>query len=106
MGRTNGSAVYWNPEGYRAVKHVLVKFDDEQSALYSQLQSTLSSLNAEKDAILNPAETEEGEEICKIDYQLVTPGLAKAFKAAGIWEEQRHGIYLSDHYPVWAIYED
>ncbi len=50
--------------------------------------------------------TEEGEEICKIDYQLVTPGLAKAFKESGIWDEERHGIYLSDHYPVWAVYED
>ena len=44
--------IAWNPEGYRAVKHVLIKFNDEQSALYSDLQSQLDSLNAEKDAIV------------------------------------------------------
>ena len=60
--RTNGEAIAWNPEGYRAVKHVLVKFDDEQSALYSQLQSQLTSLNAEKEAIENPAEETEAAE--------------------------------------------
>lgn len=64
--RSNGAPIAWNPEGYRAVKQVLVKFNDEQSALYSQLQGQLSSLNAEKAAIENPAEeteaTEEAEE--------------------------------------------
>lgn len=61
--RSSGVAIAWNPEGYRAVKHVLVKFNDEQAALYSDLQSQLDSLNAEKEAIENPAEeTEEPEE--------------------------------------------
>ena len=61
--RTNGEAIAWNPEGYRAVKHVLIQFDDDQAALYSELQSQLDSLNAEKEAIENPAEeTEEATE--------------------------------------------
>ena len=50
--RNAGVTIAWNPEGYRAVKHVLIKFNDEQSALYSDLQSQLDSLNAEKDAIV------------------------------------------------------
>ncbi len=50
--RNAGTTIAWNPEGYRAVKHVLIKFNDEQSALYSDLQSQLDSLNAEKDAIV------------------------------------------------------
>ena len=50
--RNAGVTIAWNPEGYRAVKHVLIKFNDEQSALYSDLQSHLDSLNAEKDAIV------------------------------------------------------
>ena len=54
--RNAGTTIAWNPEGYRAVKHVLIKFNDEQSALYSDLQSQLDSLNAEKDAI-NAAQT-------------------------------------------------
>ena len=57
--RSAGVAIAWNPEGYRSVKHVLVKFNDEQAALYAYLQSQLDSLNAEKEAIENPAETEE-----------------------------------------------
>lgn len=64
--RTGGTAIAWNPEGYRAVKHVLVKFDDDQASLYKDLQSTLSSLNAELEALDQPAEeaeaTEEGAE--------------------------------------------
>ena len=60
--RSGGETIAWNPEGYRAVKHVLVKFNDEQAALYSELQSQLASLNAEKEAIENPVEGEEGEE--------------------------------------------
>lgn len=54
--RNSGVAIAWNPEGYRAVKHVLIKFTDEQSQRYSDLQSQLDSLDAEKEALLNPDE--------------------------------------------------
>ena len=60
--RNNGETIAWNPEGYRAVKHVLIKFDDEQAASYSALQSTLSSLNAEMEALDAPAEETEDAE--------------------------------------------
>ncbi len=67
--RDGGEAIAWNPEGYRAVKHVLIKFDDEQSQQYSALQTTLDSLNKELEALDAPAEeaeeageTEEAEE--------------------------------------------
>ena len=56
--RNNGDTIAWNPEGYRAVKNVLVKFDDEQAKQYSELHSTLDSLNAELEALDAPAETE------------------------------------------------
>lgn len=52
--RSSGEAIAWNPEGYRAVKHVLVKFDDDQSAQYTQLNSTLTTLQAELEAVENP----------------------------------------------------
>ena len=39
--RNSGATIAWNPEGYRTVKHVLIKFDDEQATLYNNLQSTL-----------------------------------------------------------------
>ena len=60
--RDSGEPIAWNPEGYRAVKHVLIKFDDEQTQQYNTLQSTLDSLNAELDALDAPAdEAEEAE---------------------------------------------
>lgn len=61
--RSEGAVIAWNPEGYRAVKHVLVKFSDEQSAQYDDLQNTLSSLNDEL-AALDEAEekVEKGED--------------------------------------------
>ena len=55
---TSGATIAWNPEGYRTVKHVLIGFNDEQTARYNDLQSQLTSLNAEREAILaaEPAE--------------------------------------------------
>ena len=59
--RNSGDTIYWNPEGYRAVKHVLIKFDDDQSTQYNELKSTLDTLKAEKDAVENPDEAADGE---------------------------------------------
>ena len=61
--RSDGSVIAWNPEGYRTVKHVLVKFNDDQAAQYKDLKSTLDSLNDEL-AALDEAEekVEAGED--------------------------------------------
>ena len=60
--RMAGDVVTWNPEGYRAVKHVLIKFTDDQAKQYSELESTRSSLEDEL-AALDEAEkaAEAGE---------------------------------------------
>ena len=58
--RSSGTDIAWNPEGYRAVKHVLIRFSDEQAQRYSDLQAQLNSLNAERTALENPSE-EDGE---------------------------------------------
>ncbi|MBQ8109724.1 MAG: peptidylprolyl isomerase [Clostridia bacterium] len=60
--RNSGATIAWNPEGYRTVKHVLIKFDDEQATLYNNLQSTLKSLNEELEALDAPAEEADAEE--------------------------------------------
>ncbi|MBR2699605.1 MAG: peptidylprolyl isomerase [Clostridia bacterium] len=63
--RSGGETIAWNPEGYRAVKHVLVKFDEDQAKQYTELQSALSGLNDELAALDDPkptAEPAEGEE--------------------------------------------
>ena len=54
--RNAGETIVWNPENYRAVKHVLIKFDDDQAARYDELNDTLSSLNDELDALVSAAE--------------------------------------------------
>ena len=41
----------------------------------------------------------------KIDYIYVTKELCDAFVSSDIWDMERCGIYLSDHYPVWADFE-
>ena len=62
--RGSGEPIAWNPEGYRAVKHVLIQFSDDQSNQYSELKRTLDSLNGELDALDDDAEEApaEGEE--------------------------------------------
>ena len=59
--RNSGATIAWNPEGYRAVKHVLIQFDDDQAARYNELSGTLDSLKAEKEALENPTEETETE---------------------------------------------
>ena len=43
-----------------------------------------------------------GKQSMKIDYIYVTEELKRAFCASDIWTDEKEGIYLSDHYPVWA----
>ncbi len=38
----------------------------------------------------------------KIDYIFMSDALAEKVTAATAWEDEHHGIYLSDHYPVCA----
>ena len=74
--RNSGETIAWNPEGYRAVKHVLIQFDADQSAKYSELKSTLSSLEAEKEALEAPAEettTDEAAEAAETPEPTATP---------------------------------
>ena len=78
--RNGGETVAWNPEGYRAVKHVLIKFDDEQSQQYSSLQSTLSSLNDELEALDNPQE-ETADETDAEDAEAETPRTREEIQA-------------------------
>ena len=52
--RTQGTTIAWNPSGYRAVKHVLVKFSDEQATRYNELNNAIKDLNDELEALQNP----------------------------------------------------
>lgn len=42
-----GTAIYWIPEGYRAVKHILLKMTDEQSNALSALEDELTALEGQ-----------------------------------------------------------
>ncbi len=57
--RNNGTVIAWNPEGYRAVKQVLIKFDDDQTARYDELTDELETLNTALEAAQNPEEPAE-----------------------------------------------
>ena len=66
--RTNGTTIYWNPEGYRTVTHILLKRTDEQAAALKALQDELNSvedaigkLEAPADDAEAPAEAEKTE---------------------------------------------
>ncbi len=59
--RNTGATIAWNPEGYRAVKHVLIKFGEEQGKQYSELQTALDNLNEELAALDAPAETSDAD---------------------------------------------
>ena len=63
--RTNGTTtVYWNPEGYRTVKHILLKLTDEQNEALTALQDELKTVEDSITALENPAEDDaeaEGE---------------------------------------------
>jgi endonuclease/exonuclease/phosphatase family metal-dependent hydrolase len=39
----------------------------------------------------------------KIDYIFTSESLAKEADQVKIWDENSHGIFLSDHYPISAV---
>lgn len=60
-GRDSGEPIVWHPEGYRAVKHVLIMFSDEQYTAYKELNSTMTTLNAELAALSEESDDSETE---------------------------------------------
>lgn len=46
-----------------------------------------------------------GSAAIKIDYIYVTKDILPCAKSAYIWNDSNAGIYLSDHYPVCAVFE-
>ena len=64
---SSGVTIYYTPEGYRNVKHILFKFDDDQATRYDELSTRLADLEAEQVAAAEavdatPApEAEDGE---------------------------------------------
>lgn len=62
-----GTPVAYTPEGYRYVKHALVKFNDDQAAKLAELKDQLNALEDEKTALENSdaadGQTRTAEEI-------------------------------------------
>lgn len=46
-----------------------------------------------------------GRRELKLDYMYVTDSLAEKAVNVGVWDDEINGIYLSDHYPVFADFE-
>ena len=66
---SSGVTIYYTPEGYRNVKHILFKFSDEQAASYDELTTRLADLEAEQlAAAATPApETTEAAETAEAE---------------------------------------
>ena len=64
---SSDTTIYYTPEGYRNVKHILFKFDDDQATRYDELSTRLADLEAEQVAAAEAAdatpapEAEDGE---------------------------------------------
>lgn len=63
---SNGTDIYYVPEGYRGIKQILIALDDEQASEISALQSTITTndtaledLRTQLDELQNPVEGEE-----------------------------------------------
>ena len=46
-----------------------------------------------------------GKRAVKIDYIYADEKMKKVFRESGIWDDEKDGIYLSDHYPVYAEFD-
>ena len=74
MYSANGTQIYWYPEGYRTVKHVLLKMTDEQSTALSDANTKVTDIEkaittvktdmSEED--IAAAETETADKIAEI----------------------------------------
>ena len=78
--RASATPVYWNPDGYRTVKHVLVKFNDEQAARYSDLTKLISDLEAQIAAAAEDGDAEESAEGEELDAVTLEDQLAGAIE--------------------------
>ena len=61
---TYGDTITWVPEGYRAVKHILLTLPDEDSTSLADLQSQIEDVNVRIEELKNPDATggqEEGD---------------------------------------------
>jgi len=62
--QVNGTTIYWNPEGYRTVKHILLQMSDEQSAELKAIEDELSGVEdmiAELEAPADETADEDAE---------------------------------------------
>ena len=59
IDRLNGEAVFWNPEGYRRVKRVLIGFDDASAARMAEINETLEPTADQETVTAAVAEIEQ-----------------------------------------------
>ena len=69
---SSGVTIYYTPEGYRNVKHILFKFDDDQATRYDELSTRLADLEAEQVAAAEAADaiTEIEADIAQVSADL------------------------------------
>lgn len=67
MYTSNGTTIYWHPEGYRTVKHILLKATDDQKTELSTLKSDLSSIESDIAALDEADETADDADTADTD---------------------------------------
>ena len=81
---TYGDTVTWVPEGYRAVKHILLTLSDDDSSKLSDLESQIEDVNVRISELENPGATdtpEEGDDSSGADASVTTAPDASATTA-------------------------
>ena len=59
---TNGTSVAWVPEGYRAVLHILLKYDEERASEVTSLNTELDEINTKLSDLAANAEADAAED--------------------------------------------
>lgn len=72
---------------------------DESALLTAKTEPALTDLAAGVGRTFHGFGQYDGP-VCKIDYLFASPDLAATAAKPVLWQDERDGIYLSDHYPV------
>ncbi len=102
---SGGTTIYYTPEGYRNVKHILFQFDDDQAARYDELATRLEELEAEENAAIEAEEAaaaaEEAEEAAESET-----AQSEATAAPATTEDATAALGETEHRPLEDIAAD
>ena len=86
---TYGDTITWAPEGYRAVKHILLTLSDEDSVSLADLESQIEDINVRIEEMTNPeaAEGQEEGDLSTVEGDVTTDATAETAADTAVTEE-------------------